>query len=71
MAKNSNAGLQVAGLALLVVGGGLMYWGYQMSGSLAAQLTKSVSGAMPDEVMYRYVGGAASVVVGIYLLFRR
>jgi hypothetical protein len=71
MAKNSNAGMQVAGLALLVVGAGLMFWGYQMSGSLASQLTKSVSGAMPDEVMYRYLGGAVSAIVGVYLLFRR
>ena len=71
MAKNSNTGMQVAGLALLVVGAGLMFWGYQMSGSLASQLTKSVSGAMPDEVMYRYLGGAVSAIVGVYLLFRR
>jgi hypothetical protein len=71
MAKNSNAGVQVAGLILLVVGGGLLFWGYQMSGSLASQLTKSVSGAMPDEVMYRYLGGAVSAIVGVYLFFRR
>ena len=71
MAKNSNAGMQVAGLALLVVGACLMFWGYQMSGSLASQLTKSVSGAMPDEVMYRYLGGAVSAIVGVYLLIRR
>lgn len=71
MAKNSNAGLQVAGLVLLVVGAGLAYWGYQMSGSLTSQLTKTVSGAMPDEVMYRYIGGAVCGVVGFFLLFKK
>ncbi|MDH3454371.1 MAG: DUF3185 family protein [Desulfuromonadales bacterium] len=71
MAKNSNAGLQVAGLVLLVVGAGLAYWGYQMSGSLTSQLTRTVSGALPDAVMYRYIGGAVSGVVGVFLLLKR
>lgn len=69
--KTSNFGLQVVGLALLVIGAGLAYWGYQMSGSLASQLTRSVSGSLPDEVMYRYIGGAVCGVVGIFLLLKR
>jgi len=71
MAKKSNAGAKVVGLALIVAGAGLAYWGYQMSGSLASQLTKAVSGAMPDEVMYRYIGGAICTVVGCFLLVKK
>lgn len=71
MAKNSNTGAKIVGLALIVAGIGLAYWGYQMSGSLASQLTKTVSGAMPDEVMYRYIGGAISAVVGGFLLVKK
>lgn len=71
MAKNSNTGAKIVGLALIVAGAGLAYWGYQMSGSLASQLTKTVSGAMPDEVMYRYIGGAISAVVGGFLLVKK
>ena len=71
MAKNSNATLKIVGLALLVVGIGLIFWGYQMSDSLASQLTKSISGSMPDEVMYRYIGGAVCAVVGFFLLGKR
>jgi hypothetical protein len=58
------------GLAMLVVGIGLGYWGYEMSGSFEAHLTKTVSGSMPDEVMYRYIGGAVSGVVGVFLALK-
>lgn len=72
MASNSDKTLmRVIGLALLVGGAGMAYWGYQMSGSLTAQLSKSVTGALPDAVMYRYIGGAASIVVGLFLLLRK
>jgi len=71
MAKKPNAGLKVAGLALLVVGIGLAFWGYQLSGSLMSQLSKTVSGSMPDEVMFRYIGGAVCGVVGVFLLMKK
>ena len=71
MAKKSNTGAKLVGLALIVAGAGLAYWGYQMSGSFASQLTKTVSGAMPDEVMYRYIGGAICAVVGGFLLVKK
>lgn len=70
MAKKSNTGLKIVGLALLVVGIGLAFWGYQLSGSLSAQLSKALSGAMPDEVMFRYIGGAVCGAVGGFLLLK-
>lgn len=63
--------MKSVGIALIVVGAGLIIWGYQMSGSLGSELTQAVSGSMPDAVMYRYIGGAASVVVGLFLFVRR
>lgn len=71
MAKSSNVFLKIIGLILLVVGAGLAWWGYQLSGALAAQLTKTLSGALPDAIMYRYIGGAACGVVGLFLLVKR
>jgi len=56
---------------LLVVGIGLVVWGYQMSGAVTAQLSRAISGAAPDGVMYRYIGGAAGIVAGVFLLFKR
>lgn len=62
---------KVIGLALIVLGAGLAIWGYQLSDSVTAQLTETLSGSMPDEVMVRYIGGAVSLVVGLFLVARR
>jgi len=61
---------KVLGIALIVLGAGLIFWGYQLSDSVAAQLTETISGAVPDDVMMRYIGGAVSVVVGLVLAVR-
>jgi hypothetical protein len=56
------------GLALIVIGVGLVYWGYQISETLPSQLPSTISGELPAEVMYRYIGGAASGVAGSFLV---
>ena len=71
MARKWNTAAKIVGLALIVAGAGLAYWGYQMSGSITSQLTKTVSGALPDEVMYRYIGGAICAVVGGFLFVKK
>lgn len=72
MASNSDKTLiRVIGLALLVGGAGLAYWGYQMSHSFVSNLSQVLSGALPDAVMYRYIGGAISGVVGLFLVVKR
>lgn len=71
MANSSNTGLKALGLALVVVGIGLIIWGHQMAGSLASQLSSSLTGSMPNEVMYRYIGGAVCAVVGGFFLVKK
>lgn len=71
MATFTHTLAKVIGLALLVGGAGLAFWGYQLSGSVVAQLSRTVTGALPDAVMYRYLGGAVSCVVGLFLLVRK
>jgi len=61
---------KVLGVALIVLGAGLIYWGYQLSDSVASQLTETISGSLPDDVMVRYIGGAVSMVVGLVLAVR-
>lgn len=70
MATSANTLVKIIGLVLLVGGAGVAFWGYQMSGSLAAQFSKTLTGALPDAVMYRYIGGAVSCVVGLFLLVK-
>lgn len=71
MANASETLMKIIGLALLVGGAGLAFWGYQMSDSVVAQLSKTMTGALPDEIMYRYIGGAVSCAAGLFLLVRK
>lgn len=61
----------ILGIVLLVVGIGLLAWGYQLSDSFSNQVTESLTGSSSDDVMYRYIAGAASLAVGAYLFFRK
>ena len=70
MANSAETLMKIIGLVLVVGGAGLAFWGHQMSGSLAAQFSKTLTGALPDAVMYRYIGGAVSCVVGLFLLVK-
>jgi hypothetical protein len=70
MAGGSNGMLKILGLALIVAGAGLAFWGYQMSGEFGSQFTQTMSGDMSDGVMMRYAGGAASAVIGLILVLK-
>ena len=70
--SNQNSSLEKAlGLALIVIGAGLAYWGYQISASLTSQVSSTITGSLPKDVMYRYIGGAASAVAGLFLLVKK
>lgn len=71
MSTDSNTMIKLIGLILLIGGLGMAFWGYQMSGALASKLAKGITGALPDAVMYRYIGGAISSVAGLFLLMKR
>jgi hypothetical protein len=62
--------MKIAGIALIVIGLGLAFWGYRLSGSFGSQVTQAVSGA-DNKVMMFYIGGAVSFIVGLYLFVRR
>lgn len=62
--------MRIVAIVLVVVGLGLAFWGYRMSGSFGSQVTQAVSGS-DDKVMMFYIGGAVSFIVGLYLLFKK
>ncbi len=62
---------KIIAIVLMVVGAGLIYWGFTMSESVGSQLSKSVTGSFSDEIMWRYIGGAASLVAGIFLFLKK
>ena len=63
--------MRYIGVVLLVVGMGLGYWGYDLSGSLSSQLNEAFNGSPTDKVMWLYIGGAASFVLGLLFVFRK
>ena len=70
MASTSSMLLKITGIALMVAGTGLGYWGYELSGSVESQITQTLTGAETDKVMQFYIGGAVSFIVGLYLFIK-
>jgi hypothetical protein len=62
---------KLLGLVLVVVGAGLLYWGYSESQSVTSQVSEAFSGSPLDRVMYKYIGGAVALLAGIYIIFRK
>lgn len=62
---------RIIGIALLVIGAGLAYWGYQQAESIGGQLAETLTGSPTDKVMMLYIGGAASFVVGLLLVLKK
>lgn len=58
---------RIGGIVLIAVGVVIAYSGYEMSNSLGNQLGSVFQDSPTDDVMLRYVLGAASVAVGAFL----
>lgn len=71
MPKKQSQNTKIIAIALMVLGLGLAYWGYQLSGSVESKITQVISGANTDKVMMFYIGGAVSFIVGIYLYIKK
>lgn len=67
--KKSNT--QAISIVLMVVGIGLLIWAYQMSGSFGSHFSRTFTGSAPDKEMLLYIGGAASLIVGIYMYLKK
>lgn len=67
MSNASVSPIKLAGIALIVLGIVLAFWGYNISDSIGANINEALTGAEPDKVMMLYIGGAISFIVGIYL----
>jgi hypothetical protein len=63
--------MKIGGIVLIVVGLGLAYWGYQESGSVGSSLNQAFSGSPSDNVMIKYIAGAASTAAGAFLFMRK
>ena len=62
---------QLIAIVLMVIGVGLAYWGYSMSGGLDSQFSQALTGSSGDNVMFRYIAGTASFAAGLFLFFKK
>jgi hypothetical protein len=56
---------KLSGLICLVVGSLLLYWGYNMSQAVGAQVNELVTGSPGDKPMLLYLGGAILALAGL------
>ncbi len=58
-------------IILLVVGLGLIGWGYNVSGGFESQLSSAFSGRPSDEALIFYVAGGILVLIGAIGIFKK
>lgn len=63
--------VKIIGIALIVLGIGLAFMGYQESESVASKVSEAVTGTGTDRSMTLLIGGIVSLVVGLLLTFKK
>ncbi|QKK01348.1 MAG: DUF3185 family protein [Pseudomonadota bacterium] len=61
---------RLIGIILIVIGGGLLYFGLQATGSLAEEVHETFTGRFTDETTWYLLGGGAALVVGLIMALR-
>jgi len=65
------SGNQILGLALLVVGIIVLFFGYQSSQALDDQVFEAFTGRFTDSTMWLFIAGGVSTVIGLVFLIKR
>lgn len=63
--------MKVIGIALIVIGAVILYFGYNASQSVTEQLTETLTGRFSDETMLYFLGGAIAIVTGLVFIVRK
>ena len=63
--------MKITGVVLLVIGVGLLVWGYNISQSVSGQFEQAFSGAPGDKAMIMYIVGAVCAAVGVFSLIKK
>ncbi|MBE8717821.1 DUF3185 family protein [Cellvibrio polysaccharolyticus] len=63
--------VRIIGIALIVLGVGLAFMGYQESQSVVSEVSEAVTGTGTDRSMTLIIGGIVSLVVGLVLTFKK
>jgi len=70
VAAKKNSFNKILGLILLIVGIGLVFWGYNLSESVGSQLNRALTGSYGNKIMTLYIAGAACLGAGLFSFWR-
>jgi len=59
------------GVALLVLGAILLYFGFNATQSAVEEIGEALTGRYSDQTMMYLVGGGVAAVVGLFLLLKK
>ena len=60
-----------AGIVFLVVGIGLLIWGFQLSDAFSSRLYRTFTGSFTDKTITVLIAGSVCVVLGLFNLTKR
>jgi hypothetical protein len=58
---------RILGIALIVVGAILLYFGYEASQSITEDVRRELTGRFSDDTTWYFIGGGAAIVLGLLL----
>ena len=61
---------KILAIAILIIGCGLLYYGWQAHESVASTVSTTVTGSPTDKSLWLLGGGVLVTVYGLYALFR-
>lgn len=59
------------GIVLLVVGVGLLIWGFNLYDAFSSKVTRAFTGSAPDKTVIILIAGAVCAAAGIFQLLRK
>jgi len=62
---------KLIGIALLVLGGVLLYFGFHATNSPMEELGESLTGKYSDETMMYLIGGGVAAVAGLFMTLKK
>lgn len=62
---------KIIGVALLVLGAVLLYFGLSATNAPVEEITEALTGQYSDRTMMYLAGGAISAVIGVVLLIKK
>ncbi|NEZ04352.1 DUF3185 family protein [Wenzhouxiangella sp. XN201] len=61
---------RIIGIVLIIIGGGLLFFGLQATGSFTEEMHETFTGRFTDETTWYLLGGGAALVVGLIMALR-